>query len=593
MLKHIEKNQRILLILYFILLYFIIRYMFLPINATPLVIVVNYLLTLPIFGLLLSISNKIHIAVLLHSSILFLFYFVDHVLYQIRLTHMRYSDLFAINDGLRVLSKYTIPFTAKDLFLLCGFVLLNIIFTLSAKKMKTNQSKRENTILGLMIVLLTSFTLVGGIGFRWIPDTTDYSQGVFDTNSTSETNGLFYALYNQFRNSFIIKPENYSPNAAKAILQNYEQAAEAKESDQARIIVIMNESLSDYSLIGQTSFSDPLTNIHRPEHGYFEGKLAVSVFAGYTCNTEYEFLTGNALRFFPPAYIPFSQLIVSDTPSLVWDLKHFGIQTIGLHPYYSQEWNRKQVYPHLGFDQFIAGEDLGSGLMNVKDINNITDVNIGTLDFGNGLEYVRGFVSDDECYKQIETLLDNSARFVFAVTIQNHGGYNYEGHDFSNNIYLKNNNEINQYLTLESLSDAAFQRFIDRISKDDEKTLVFMFGDHQPGLDFSDCVEGYSESTENMYYVPYIVWSNYDIDCALPSVVSVNYLSAILKQCAGVPLNEWDRLRLTVMESYPVLTPQIILDKNLSETSTIDDMLLREYEHAQYYRINTKDKGGK
>lgn len=93
--------------------------------------------------------------------------------------------------------------------------------------------------------------------------------------------------------------------------------------------------------------------------------------------------------------------------------------------------------------------------------------------------YVRGLVSDQSCFEKIQS---ENADFTFSVTIQNHGYYNYSGSDFHNIEYVPDAPEINQYLTVSNLSDQAFAWLIRDLEKSDQKTIVLMFGDHQPGV---------------------------------------------------------------------------------------------------------------
>ena len=575
-----------MLILYGIALYFFIRYAFLGWETKFQTIAINCLFTLPLFGLLLFLFRRLCPAILIHSLLLFAINYLDRFVYACRLTHIRYSDFFSVMDAVRVAGRYRLFFTPYDGILLTSILAFNILLFLCSRWLSEKQSKKENAVIGSVILCVSLLVFAGDALFSWIPDTTEYATGVFDVNKTTETDGLFYTLYNQYKNSRIQKPEGYSTETASYTMNLFSD--ESSGSDEpVRIIVIMNESLTDYSLIGETSFPDPLQEIHDPNNGYFEGKLAVSVYAGYTCNTEFEFLTGCSLQFFPPMYVPFSQLIVSDTLSLARDFRKEGLSAVGIHPYYSQEWNRRRVYQCLGFDQFIAGEDFSTGMADRENQGNITDVHLGSLDFGDDLEYLRGFVSDAECYRKVLEVLDKTRQpssFIFAVTVQNHGGFEYSGKDFASIEFIPGHDDLNQYLTCTRYSDDAFRSLVDVLSERKERIIVLMFGDHQPSLDFSRFVQGFDDSWDNRYYVPYVFWSNFTTADDLPEVVSVNYLSAVLKQKAGLHLNAWDRLRLKIMHEFPVVTAQAVLNKEL-KPALPTELQLNSYAIVQYYQL--------
>ena len=59
-------------------------------------------------------------------------------------------------------------------------------------------------------------------------------------------------------------------------------------------------------------------------------------------------------------------------------------------------------------------------------------------------------------------------------------------------------------------------------------------------------------------------------------------MSAILKKNAGIGLTEWDQFRLDMMEDYPVVTGNIILDK---DGNCVSMDFLKDYEIVQYMRM--------
>ncbi len=84
------------------------------------------------------------------------------------------------------------------------------------------------------------------------------------------------------------------------------------------------------------------------------------------------------------------------------------------------------------------------------------------------------------------------------------------------------------------------------------------------------------------YVVPYLLWANYELEFDAPPYISPNYLSAVLKKNAGLSLTEWDQFRLEMLEQYPVVTANFILDK---EGNTINKEKLQDYAVVQYMRM--------
>ena len=142
--------------------------------------------------------------------------------------------------------------------------------------------------------------------------------------------------------------------------------------------------------------------------------------------------------------------------------------------------------------------------------------------------------------------------------------------------------DVNQYLTCANLSDRAFEYLIGELEKSDKRTIVLMFGDHQPGLLVAEHYVDVEQNIDLDYTVPFILWANYDMTFDAPDYMSVNYLSAVLKKNAGLPLTAWDRFRLETLKEYPVLTANYILDK---DGKTVGKEQLQDYAYVQYMRM--------
>lgn len=557
--------------------------------------VYNILLSLPLLSVLLMITRRYHVAAVSASLLAFAVFYVDQYVFSARLTHIRISDFRLIKEALRVAGRYPLPCSSEILkrfvlvLLLCAFLLF--VYFYYRPKIKKSRVLVEGSVMTVLSVLL----IISGV----IPSSTEG----FDFSTEAEQRGLFYSWYCQTKESRIQIPSGYSKEEADRILSEYK--AKTGDND-VNVIVIMNESLADYSLTGNPRFDDPLSFTHSLKNS-FEGELLVSVFGGCTATTEYEFLTGNSMAFLPEYSSPYLQYVNHATDNLTSELKGIGYDTIAVHPYYSEEWNRSQVYKFFSFDKFISGSDFGDGI-EVNDKSSTSKVTDNQISFGNGPLYIRGLISDQSSYERVlEETTDRS--FIFNVTMQNHGGYGYNGKDFKSNEYIsvKDRTEwegdrtlqgmlydinsddvdsevhdVNQYLTCSAMSDKAFEYLIGELEKSNEKTIVMMFGDHQPGLLISEHYTDVKDGVDPDYTVPYIMWANYDIDFDAPEITSPNYLSAILKKNAGLDLTGWDQFRLDVMEKYPVMTANYILD---SDGKSVSRDALKDYEYVQYMRM--------
>ncbi len=556
----------------------------------------NLLLALPLFGLCLMLLRRPQLAAPVSGLLAFLLFYADHYVFSARLTHIRLSDLALLSQALRVANRYPLTWsmelTRRLGILLALFAFLILIY----RYYRLKYSKKAMFFLGLGIFAASALVVFSGLIPKSPPEG-------FNFTARAEERGLLYSWYCQASSASLAAPEGYSSEAAEELLAAW---APAEGTADVRVIVVMNESLADYSLIGSPRFRDPLPFLHSlVERGEaFEGRLAVSVFGGGTANTEYEFLTGHSMAFLPEGSTPYLQYVDGKEESLASELKSLGCAATAIHPYYSEEWNRSQVYRFFGFDRFVSGVDFGDSLKaNGKSVTATVPENLIT--FGDGPLYVRGLISDRSCYERI---LEEDADFTFAVTMQNHGGYEYDGADFTSREYVTGEvrkdwegtlalqgllysiqsssteeevRKVNQYLTCADLSDQAFEYLLEELGKSERKTVVLLFGDHQPGLLISEHYVDTEEGVDPDYTVPYFLWANFDMEFDAPAYTSPNYLSAILKKNAGLPLTPWDQFRLDMMEKYPVVTANSILDSNGNPASRHD---LISYEYVQYMR---------
>ena len=402
----------------------------------------------------------------------------------------------------------------------------------------------------------------------------------------------------------IEKPQKYSVGEAKEFLKKYEEPQETEESidtileeegkdasddtsqsgadtGMPNIIVVMNESFSDLSVLGDFKTNeDYLPFLHSLQQGAentVTGMLNVSVCGGNTADTEYEFLTGNTMAFLPQGSIPYQQYVNGERPSLASYLQSLGYETVATHPYYATGWNRDKVYPWLGFEQSIFKDQYW------------------------GAGYVRKYVSDNSCVDKIIELYEKKEEgtplFVFNVTMQNHGGYSDTYDNFTPDITVEGveSTPLSQYLSLVRLSDQALEKLISYFEEADEKTIVVFFGDHQPNDTVAAPILNLNGMTTKTltedqlklrYEVPYVIWANYDIDAESGKDTSANYLAADVLHYAGISENAYGSYLLELQRNYPVISAMRVLTKDgLDTNSSSLKQELKDYQSLQYYQL--------
>lgn len=332
------------------------------------------------------------------------------------------------------------------------------------------------------------------------------------------------------------KPDGYSQAALAEIEQETENNRDSQKLSWAvdtdvapvNIICIMNESFSDLQVVGEFETDIPyLTCYNNLKENCLKGNLYVPVFGSMTCNSEYEFLTGNSMAFAPEGSVPFQIYMTNPAYGLVRTVKAQGYKTIGMHPYPAGNWNRDKAYEELGFDEFLAG------------------------DYFEDSPLIRNYVSDKGNYDKIIELTEKKQEgqplFIFNVTMQNHGGYE---DDYEATVHLteyKDMPKTEQYLSLMRESDEALRYLLDYYSQVEEPTMIVMFGDHQPSVEeeFYEALYGGSLDELSMedylrrYITPFLVWTNYDTPFEYVDRLSAQYLSNVVLQRAGLEMTDY------------------------------------------------------
>lgn len=484
------------------------------------------------------------------------------------------SDILAIGTAAQVMGQYT--YCLSDSIIYGTLCLLYILFILlyfpHAVTEKYAIRKRIIFIICGMAELILSFVILYNTNFTNI---FKLAEAEWDDKSAGfRANGAPLTFFLGLQNMKIKEPKGYSITTAENVLSQYsseETKDIASEDELPSIIVIMNESFSDLSVLGTFESEPYLSNYNALEDYIVKGYTYASVFGGGTCNSEFEFLTGHSMANFNDGIYPYQQLFLGNTFNLVDIFSELGYETIAMHPCLEKNWNRKSIYQQFGFDDFLSIEDMES------------------------IRNIRWYASDEYTYEQLIRIYENRSAplFLFDVTLQNHGGYN-ETSTLGEiePIYIEEKYQqyydVVTYLTLIRESDNAFADLIHYFSQQEDPVIVCMFGDHQPALNekFYDALMGSEYEAEKKYMTPYIIWSNYDLGVEQKEIdMSINYLGANLLDLIGLHTAYTDFL-LKLEETIPVINSvgYQTSDGKWHQLNE-ENELLTEYEFLQYYEL--------
>lgn len=554
-------------------------------------------------GVLFVIIFRIKPVMFVSIFVNWFFFLADEIVLVLRKTPLVPTDILSINTAMSVAGNYKFQLTARLIMAtVFSIIIAYVIYKLPLEKNMIGEQKVSELIgYRIAVAAFTAVLVIYVSGFQ----RNTFQKDNFDVENMNENVGILLTFYLNSKEMVLQEPDGYAASKAKAYLNEYLDETDSSVTASAcqenpNVIIIMDEAFSDLSILGDLELNtDPLKFCHSLEEDpdTISGKLNVSVWGGNTCNTEFEVLTGNTLEMLPYGSIPYMQYITENTDSICDYFHNLGYTNIAVHPYWGQCWRRDTVYKQIGFDKFIDAEDFDQE-SNTKNLKDIT-IHSG-YDFGD-LDYVREYISDKESFQQIihqfESKDPGEKLFLFNVTMQNHGGYLYDGDNLEYTVRSSRYpaQTVSQYLSLVQKTDEALEYLISYFKEVSEPTVILFFGDHQPGLvnEFYETMFGHSYENftisdyQKRYTVPYYIWANYDLNDVKYDQVSANYLSMVLKEAAGLPMDSWDNFRKSVYEEYPVLTSRLIMDKSgiRFNRGTISDELLDKYAIIQYYKM--------
>lgn len=511
---------------------------------------------------------------------------VDFFVYSFRQNEFSFADVKAFGTGLSVSGGYPLFLNQKIAYA----VMMSIVMYVFAWRFKiTYQRKWLARICGG--VLCAAVTIFIGIRTSGINTQTWTLKGTYQ-------NGYLLNFWTGMRDTlFIKKPAGYSIKQIEKLEKTYGTESEntsggesgtdttstgtagTVQGKEPTVIVIMNESFADLTTIGNFTTNEEVTPfLNSLKKNTMKGYALSSVFGAKTPNSEWEFLTGNSMAFLPEGSVVYQQFINRKPYSLVSTLKEEGYTAVGMHPYYDTGWSRNSVYPRLGFDETYFMDDF--------DQTNL----------------MRRYITDQEMYdkmiERFQTKQDGEKLFLFGVTMQNHGGYSQMYPNFTETIYPNNAYyfDVRQYLTLIRHSDEALKNLITYFQSVDESVEIVFFGDHQPSLNegFYKKLNGKGlsgltmDELENLYKVPYFIWTNYETEAVESETISLNYLSSFALERGGFTLPSYSRFLLDMQKQIPAINSRGYYSKSkggfvhLSDATGDEKDWIKKYRMLQY-----------
>ncbi len=576
-------------------------------NMTYLGFLGNYIVILIFYFLIYALFGSFRVSYIFVTTLLYGFALAHYYLMRFRGTPFLPMDFLSVTTAIGVANTYN--YTPDYIVITATLIYIFIIIIAIKSKLpkfnfltKVISRSFTGTFSAVLLILFFGTSVFANLGVK--PDFWNQLRGY-------RNYGFVLNYFCNTKYLYMSKPSNYNPEDVGSYVEEVvdNNAPEIDDSYQKpNIICIMNESLSDLSILGNlTTNEEYMPFMHSLTENTVKGNLYVPVIGAGTSNTEFEFLTGHTTAFLPSGSNAYMLYVKNPLASIVSTLEVQGYSSFALHPYYSTGWRRTEVYRNFGFNKFISLEDIMDiSLMqeyqkNGSDANYLQELIDEYYPGSNML--IRQYVSDSYNYKRLIEDFENRDKsvpyFAFNVTMQNHGGYTTSCVNFDESIYATSTktdySKANKYLSLIKQSDNAFKELITYFSGVEEPTVICMFGDHQPSVEteFIAEVMGVNnlsnltvEQDQSRHCTPFFIWANYDIEEKYVERLSSNYLSSLLLKTAGVKLTEYNKYLLKLSETLPVIDTVGYIDSAGTYYKWSDSSpytaLLDDYEKVQY-----------
>ena len=532
---------------------------------------------LVVYLLMLCITNRVGLSAILSHVFFMVLAFVNYYVYLFRENEFIFADIRSIGTGLSVAGNYELELSPRGWQVLVVSFLFIVVASLFRIKFEKAIILRMVSGLAAIYLCVTISGVTTGI------NTETWEQ------KGSYRNGYVLNFVLSARDSFVSEPESYDIEDVVELEKTYSKNEENPLGDtmtkEPTIIVVMSESFADLSVIGELETNQPLTPFMDSLYeNTTKGYALSSVFGAKTPNSEWEFMTGGSMAFLPVGSVVYQQYL-SDTPSsMVSTLKEEGYTCVAMHPYFETGWSRNLIYPKLGFDESYFIEHF------------------------NQSELVRKYISDEEMYSKIidryENRKVNENLFIMSISMQNHGGYATKYENFEQKYYKigRSYTDANQYFSLIRESDDALRDFVNYFASVDEPVEIVFFGDHQPSLNsnFYKLLNGKGLSgltlkeLEALYTVPFFIWTNYDTAEETVEITSLNFLSTMALQRAGIDLPPYNQFMADLMEVVPAINARGYYSLEKDRYLHVEDALgeelewIRKYENLQYNGVFDK-----
>ncbi len=394
---------------------------------------------------------------------------------------------------------------------------------------KMNFGRNVAAIVGLLAAVVVATNI--GLNYQTL------SNRFGDLVGAYKNYGFAYCFSSSVLDTGINKPVGYSEAKVKAVTDTLAPPSVPDENAvKPDIIMIQLESFIDPNLIKGAKFNtNPVPVFSYLKENYTAGALHMPSYGGGTANSEFEVLTGMSLEPFGAGEYPYKTIMQeASCESIAFNLKELGYGCHAIHNHTGNFYDRDKVYPNLGFDSFQS------------------------IEYMNGMErtsygWCKDKILTDEILKAIDTDTEHTQKFVWAVSVQGHGKYPSEPIEGLNLPIVmergaftdERTNMIEYYSNMINEMDTFIGDLISKLEERGRPTVLIMYGDHLPSLEFTD----EEMSIGDTYTTEYVIWDNIGLEKQPYIKMESNFLSSYVTGLLGIHNGTVNRYNQTCAEN--------------------------------------------
>jgi hypothetical protein len=359
---------------------------------------------------------------------------------------LSWNDIFFPKD-LGFFEKYVV--SSPMLFLVVVLGVLAIVSLLQIKIPRPAWGRVIVSCCASIIAMALLFAPLGNDKTSWQVRTYLQEQGVFyvswDWDTNARENGILLHLFQTSAKPLPGKPSPSEENTYKVLLGSDSIPEQQSTNSRPKTVIII---LCEACWWDPANFSDTVESLSRI--GFKQTRVISPVYGGGTANASIELLSGlpmNTKHLAGVIYQEYADLMRPKISNLAWSFRDAGYTSVAGHNWNRAFWRRDEVKPKLGFQEFIALDDLGWT--------------------GEGLPPDR--ILFDYVIKNVPS--DDSGTFLYLTTMFTHGPYGAKGIEPSKDY------EERLSKTAKDIED-----FASSVLAKDAEALILVLGDHKPAM---------------------------------------------------------------------------------------------------------------